>query len=139
MTDTHFNLPPEKESRRVVIRGIDVSAKNWNKETRYVSASGGLSSTAEDYLRFEQMLANGGTLFGNRLLSPQSVATKSSNQVDELYQSKGKQPGGGFGYAVAVVLDPVAAKTGRGPGAFGWGGRSARRPGPTRRRRSRPC
>ena len=122
MTDTHFNLPPEKESRRVVIHGLDAKAKGWDKPTRYVSASGGLSSTAADFLRFEQMLANGGTLFGNRLLSPQSVATMSSNQVGALYQANGKQPGWGFGYAVAVVLDPVAANSARGRGAFGWGG-----------------
>ncbi|MFP6825793.1 MAG: hypothetical protein VB977_06775, partial [Pseudohongiellaceae bacterium] len=38
--------------------------------TTYFSASGGLSSTAGDYLKFEQMLVNGGELFGNRLLSP---------------------------------------------------------------------
>ena len=119
MTDTHFNLPPEKESRRVVIHGLDTKAKGWGEPTRYISASGGLSSTAADYLRFEQMLANGGTLFGNRLLSPRSVAAMSSNQVGELYQSNGKQPGWGFGYGVAVVLDPSAAKSARGQGAFG--------------------
>ena len=122
MTDTHFNVPPEKESRRVVIHGLDTKAKGWDEPTRYISASGGLSSTAADYLRFEQMLANGGTLFGKRLLSPQSVATMSSNQIGELYQSKGKQPGWGFCYAVAVVLDPAAANSARGQGAFGWGG-----------------
>ena len=122
MTDTHFSLPPEKESRRVVIHGIDMAAKGWDKESRYVSASGGLSSTTADYLRFEQMLANGGTLFGKRLLSPESVATMASNQVGELYQGNGKQPGWGFGYAVAVVLDPAAANSARGRGAFGWGG-----------------
>ena len=122
MADTHFNLPPEKEARRVVIHGLDAKAKRWDKPTRYVSASGGLSSTAADFLRFEQMLANGGTLFGNRLLSPQSVATMSSNQVRELYQGNGKQPGWGFGYAVAVILDPAAANSARGRGAFGWGG-----------------
>ena len=122
MTDTHFHLPPEKESRRVVIHGLDTKAKGWDRPVRYVSASGGLSSTAADYLRFEQMLANGGALFGNRLLSADSVAALSSNQVGELYQVNGKQPGWGFGYGVAVVLDPAAAKTARGQGAFGWGG-----------------
>ena len=122
MTDTHFNLPPEKESRRVVIHGLDDKAKGWDKPTRYVSASGGLSSTAADFLRFEQMLANGGTLSGKRLLRPESVATMSSNQVGELYQGSGKQPGWGFGYAVAVLLDPAAANSARGRGAFGWGG-----------------
>ena len=122
MTDTHFFLPPEKEPRRVVIRGIDAKAKNWDRETRYVSASGGLSSTAADYLRFEQMLASGGTLFGNRILSPQSVAAMSRNQVGDLFQWNGKQPGMGFGYAVAVVLDTAAANSARGQGAFGWAG-----------------
>jgi len=122
MVDTHFFLPPEKESRRVVIHGLDGKAKGWDKPSRYASASGGLSSTAEDFLRFEQMLAGGGELFGNRLLSPESVARMSSNQVGGLYGQGGKQPGSGFGYAVSVVLDPVAAKSARGKGAFGWGG-----------------
>ena len=122
MADTHFFLPPEKEPRRVVIHGIDMAATGWDKECRYVSASGGLSNTAADFLRFEQMLANGRTLFGKRLLSPESVATMGSNQVGELYQGNGKQPGLGFGYAVAVVLDPAAANSARGRATFGWGG-----------------
>jgi len=122
MADTHFFLPPEKEARRVVIHGLDGKSKGWDKPSRYASASGGLSSTAEDFLRFEQMLAGGGELFGNRLLSPESVARMSSNQVGGLYGQGGKQPGSGFGYAVSVVLDPVAAKSARGEGAFGWGG-----------------
>ncbi len=122
MVDTHFFLPPEKESRRVAIHGLDGKAKGWDKPSRYASASGGLSSTAEDFLRFEQMLAGGGERFGNRLLSPESVARMASDQVDGLYGRGGKQPGSGFGYAVSVVLDPVAAKSARGKGAFGWGG-----------------
>lgn len=122
MADTHFFLPPEKEARRVVIHGLDAKSKGWGKPSRYPSASGGLSSTAADFLRFEQMLAGGGSLFGNRLLSPESVARMSSNQVGELYGQGGKESGSGFGYAVSVVLDPVASKSARGKGAFGWGG-----------------
>ena len=122
MVDTHFFLPPEKEPRRVVIHGLDAKAKGWGRPSRYASASGGLSSTAEDFLRFEQMLAGGGELFGNRLLSPESVARMASDQVDGLYGRGGKESGSGFGYAVSVVLDPVAAKSARGKGAFGWGG-----------------
>ena len=122
MKDTHFFLPPEKEPRRVVIHGLDGKSKGWGKPSRYPSASGGLSSTADDYLRFEQMLANGGELFGNRILSAESVARMTSNQAGDLYGGKGKQPGSGFGYAVSVLLDPVAAKSARGKGSFGWGG-----------------
>ena len=121
MKDTYFNLPAEKESRRVVIPGIDGKAKGWDKKTSYINASGGLSSTAEDYLRFEQMLANDGTLFGNRILSPESVAMMTSNYVVGLDQGK-KKLSGGFGYTVAIVLDPVAEKSGRSKGSFGWGG-----------------
>jgi CubicO group peptidase (beta-lactamase class C family) len=126
MTDTYFFLPKEKESRRVVIHGAIEKgwgkSKGWGLETHYASASGGLSSTARDYLHFEQMLLDQGTLFGNRILSPESVATMSSNQVGGLYYGKGKNSGVGFGYTVEVLLDPEAAKKARGKGAFGWGG-----------------
>ncbi len=122
MVDTHFFLPEEKEARRVVIHGLDAKTKGWGQPSRYVSASGGLSSTAEDFLRFERMLADGGTLFGNRIISPESVAAMSKDQVGGLFGDGGKQSGSAFGYTVSVILDPAAAGSARGRGAFGWGG-----------------
>ncbi len=117
MHDTHFRVPPSKLSRRMVIRGVDMS--KWDGET----TSRGLWSTARDYLRFQQMLANGGELFGQRLLSADSVAMMASNHVGDLFAGgeKGRK-GMGFGYTVAVVLDPVAAASQRSAGAFGWSG-----------------
>lgn len=121
MTDTHYNLPPGKASRRVVIPGRDLS--RWMGETTYFSGSYGLSSTAKDYLHFEQMLLNGGELFGHRLLSPRSVAMMGSDHLDGLYRGFTQTAKGqGFGYTVAVVLDPIAAGSRRSAGAFGWGG-----------------
>ncbi|WP_158231023.1 serine hydrolase domain-containing protein [Rhodopirellula bahusiensis] len=127
MNNSYFNLPSDKESKRVVISGSDKweKLKGWGP-TKYVSASGGLSSAAEDYLHFEQMLLGGGELFGHRLLRAESVKRMSSNQVDDLYsgltgRKKGRQ-GMGFGYTVAVTLNPDAAENNRGKGAFGWGG-----------------
>ena len=121
MTDTHYNLPPAKESRRVVIAGRDLS--RWMGETTYFSGSYGLSSTAKDYLHFEQMLLNGGELFGRRLLSPRSVAMMGSDHLDGLYRGFTQTAKGqGFGYTVSVVLDPIAAGSRRSAGAFGWGG-----------------
>jgi len=121
MTDTHYNLPASKASRRVVIQGRDTS--RWGGETSYFSGSYGLSSTARDYLHFEQMLANGGELFGNRLLGSRSVEMFASNHIGALFGSfTGSAQGQGFGYTVAVVLDPVAADSRRSAGAFGWGG-----------------
>ena len=121
MTDTHYNLPSAKESRRVAIAGRDLS--RWMGETTYFSGSYGLSSTAKDYLHFEQMLLNGGELFGHRLLSPRSVAMMGSDHLDGLYRGFTQTAKGqGFGYTVSVVLDPIAADSRRSAGAFGWGG-----------------
>ncbi len=121
MHDTHYNLPPEKESRRVAIKDRDPS--RWTAETTYFSGSYGLTSTAKDYLHFQQMLASGGELFGQRLLSPRSVAMFGSNHVGGLYRGMGRNEDGlGYGYTVSVVLDPIAADSRRGPGAFGWQG-----------------
>ena len=119
MKDTHWNIPEDKIPRLVVIRWDKGS---WRKPTRYFSGSMGLISTARDYLHFEQMLVNGGVLFGNRLLSPSSVALMSTNQVGSLYKEKGDTGGVGFGYTVAITLDPNTAKSSRSAGAFGWGG-----------------
>lgn len=121
MADTHYNLPSEKESRRVAIQGRDLS--RWMGETTYFSGSYGLTSTAQDYLHFEQMLANGGELFGRRLLSPRSVEMMGSNHLGDLYRGFTQTAKGqGFGYTVSVILDPIAAGSRRSAGAFGWGG-----------------
>ena len=121
MHDTHYDVPQSKMSRRVVIQGADMS--KWAGKTTYFAGSGGLWSTAKDYLHFQQMLANGGELFGRRLLSPGSVATMASNHVGELFGDSAKGTAGmGFGYTVSVVLDPMAANSQRSAGAFGWGG-----------------
>ncbi len=91
----------------------------WDGET----TSRGLWSPARDYLHFQQMLANCGELFGRRLLSPGSVAMMVSNHVGDLFAGTSKGTKGmGFGYTVAVVLDPIAANSRRSAGAFGWGG-----------------
>ncbi len=116
MNNSYFHVPSEKVSKRVVIAGLDFKEKG----------SGGLVSAAEDFLHFEQMLLNDGEHFGRRLLSPAIVKMMSSNQVGDLFATSGKgvkaQNGMGFGYGVAVTLDPITAGSSRGKGAFGWGG-----------------
>jgi CubicO group peptidase (beta-lactamase class C family) len=123
MRDSYFNVPEAKQSRRVVIKGRNLAAGGGGGVTKYFSASGGLSSTAEDYLRFEQMLIHGGQLFGHSIISPVSVTAMSSNQVGDLYTGLYRnQQGVGFGYTVAVTLDEKIAGAVRREGAFGWGG-----------------
>ncbi|HAJ76400.1 MAG TPA: beta-lactamase [Gammaproteobacteria bacterium] len=122
MNNTWFNVPEEYRDRRVVIRDRDMSPF-FDNTTNYFSASAGLNSTAEDYLKFEQMLVNGGELFGNRLLSPRSIRMMGSDQTAGLYNGIGRVQGGlGFGYTVYVTQDPIAAGARRGAGAFGWMG-----------------
>jgi hypothetical protein len=58
-------------------------------------------------MHFEQMLANKGTLFGRRLLEPESVAMMSTNQVGNLFNETAKGSLGlGFGYTVGITMDP---------------------------------
>ena len=122
MNNTWFNVPEEYRDRRVVIKDRDMSMF-FDRTTNYYSASAGLNSVAEDYLKFEQMLVHGGELFGNRILSPRTIEMMSSDQANGLYSGLGRtQRGMGFGYTVYAVEDKIASGARRSNGAFGWGG-----------------
>ena len=90
----------------------------------YFSCSGGMVTTAEDYLQFAQMLVNGGELNGRRYLSPKTVALLASNHTGDLVNGQFGRParGMGFGLGVQVVEDPVAADLRQSKGTFGWAG-----------------
>ena len=90
----------------------------------YFSCSGGMVTTAEDYLQFAQMLVNGGELNGRRYLSPKTVALMASNHTGDLVNGQFGRParGMGFGLGVQVVEDPVAADLRQSKGTFGWAG-----------------
>jgi CubicO group peptidase (beta-lactamase class C family) len=130
MKDTFFILPEDRRSRLLPLyrRGASgwervAGADRAGPETTFIAGSGGLVSTAHDYLRFEQMLVGGGALDGARLLSPTTVALMSANHVGDLYGGfAGTQQGVGFGLTVYVVLDSARANSRRSNGAFGWGG-----------------
>jgi CubicO group peptidase (beta-lactamase class C family) len=123
MNHTWWNVPQEFQNNRVVIVDRDMAPFFKSPPSTYFSGSYGLNSTAGDYMRFEQMLVNGGELFGNRLLSPRTVRMMSSNQVKDLYQGISRRvEGQGFGYTVAVTEDPIVGNQRRSEGAFGWGG-----------------
>lgn len=89
--------------------------------TRTAFPAGGLFSTAPDVARFYQMMLNGGTWRGKRLLSLASVTELTRTQTGDL--RTGFVEGMSFGYGFAVVKEP-AAKTTRmmSPGTFGHGG-----------------
>jgi CubicO group peptidase (beta-lactamase class C family) len=131
MKDTGFAPTPERTARLATVyqrtrEGTLAPAPNANQllSATYFSASGGLMSTAEDYLQFAQMLVNGGTLSGKRYLGPKTVELMSSNHTGEMVNGQFGRPahGMGFGLGVQIVLDPVAADLRVSPGTFGWAG-----------------
>ncbi len=82
----------------------------------------GLASTAGDYFRVLQMLLNGGTLEGVRLLSPATVRWAMANQIGALRGQS--HPGDGYGWG---LFNPVRVSQGGPPfpGSIGdlyWGG-----------------
>lgn len=106
---------------------IDVSA-TYPTDTPDVFVRGGLGlfSTAGDYMRFAQMLANNGEFDGERLLSRKTLELMHSNHLPaELmpFEVLGQLvPGMGFGLGSRVMLD-VAQTGGTGSvGEYGWAG-----------------
>ena len=141
MRDAGFFVPAEKMARFATMyrgneKGELVPATNpgtverdYSKEPGAPSGGGGMVSTAEDYYRFAQMMANGGELDGKRILAPSSVRLMTSNHVPaELLTgqysigSQVMRPGFGYGYNCAVVFDPPLANLPEGKGTFFWDG-----------------
>jgi len=87
MTDTAYNPPDDRRPRLTVVHQRrkdgtfepDPVQPAWSVPQPV--GGGGLASTASDYIRFVQMLLNQGTLNGTRILSAESVATMSRNQI----------------------------------------------------------
>ena len=134
MPDTHFYLTKEKADR--LTSQYSPSEKNQkielrdpgSEDSRWVSGpktlfrgAGGLVSTGQDYLRFQQMMLNGGTLGATRILSPTTVSLILENHTGDLPLWL-TGPGMGFGLGYGVVVDRGAAATPLSQGAAYWGG-----------------
>lgn len=93
---------------------------------RMLSGGGGLLSTPNDYLRFAQMLLNGGELNGRRVLKRETVQLMLRNELPDSLVPIALDPAwmtgrSGFGYGGAVRLDSAASVPGS-PGTFRWAG-----------------
>jgi CubicO group peptidase (beta-lactamase class C family) len=83
--------------------------------------------TMGDYIRFGQMLLNGGTLDGAQVLSPATVRLMTSNHLGAGIQNRvaavePHRDGYGFGLGVAVRVQPGLAAVPASPGEFSWNG-----------------
>lgn len=130
MKDTRFFLPVADRGRLTTVytsgpEGTIVRAPAGARgQGHYVdgprknfSGGAGLVSTARDYARFLEMMRNGGTLDGVRVLSPRSVALMTTNQSGPLHSTTGL----GFGFGFETV-DRYGALGFSSVGAYRWGG-----------------
>jgi methyl acetate hydrolase len=90
MRDTAFKLGESQRSRLVAMhaRAADGSLApipfEVPQDPEFHMGGGGLYGTARDYIAFIRMLLNGGTLGGNRVLRPETVATMAQNHIGDL-------------------------------------------------------
>jgi CubicO group peptidase (beta-lactamase class C family) len=130
MVDTGFYVPGEKRAR-LVDPIPDGRATLWDvtKPPRLFSGGGGLVSTAPDYLRFCQMLLNGGELDGVRILSAKTVRQMTTNALPqdvrfagENGQFVGPRVGTGWGLGFAIRTNPDFSLLPGAVGSFNWSG-----------------
>jgi CubicO group peptidase (beta-lactamase class C family) len=142
MKDTGFYVPPEKRDRFASLyqwepgKGlVPASARSlgvsYSKaEPGLPSGGGGLVSTATDYLRFAEMLLNGGELDGVRILGPKTVKLMTANHLPASLMGTQNgmrfwgvvRPGFGYGYDFGVFVNPGLADAPVGRGTFMWDG-----------------
>jgi len=141
MKDTAFFIAPEKSGRFATLYAANAAgalaasnggnvAMDYSKEPTMPSGGGGLLSTAGDYLRFCQMLLNGGELGGVRILAPSTVALMRTNRLPPAMREAREfgigffqiNPGFGFGFDFGIYTDPGFISHTVGRGTFTWGG-----------------
>jgi CubicO group peptidase (beta-lactamase class C family) len=97
----------------------------------FISGGGGLVSTAGDYLKFAQMLLNGGTLGGHRYLGRKTLDLMTANHLpggnslsglSRSLFSEAAYDGVGFGLGFATTLQSSRTLMPGSDGDYFWGG-----------------
>lgn len=133
MNDTYFYVPAAKHNRvvtlyeendrklapapkEVIQNGIFVTDYPKMNGT-YYSGGAGLSSTVLDYAIFLQMMLNGGTYNGKRILARNTVRMMTMNQIGNLDLGGNK-----FGLGFGITTEAGSAEIPTQAGTFDWGG-----------------
>jgi CubicO group peptidase (beta-lactamase class C family) len=135
MDDTFFEVPESRLSRfgtnhrwNPEQRKLDVlppSDYPIYRNTTFFSGGGGLVSTAMDYMRFAEMLRNGGEFGGIRILSPKTVQLMTMDHLPAVVKpgtSSETSRGSGFGLGFGVITDVAKSGVVGSVGEYSWSG-----------------
>jgi CubicO group peptidase (beta-lactamase class C family) len=141
MVDTGFTLPASSVDRFAASYAYrpattpslmdDPTTSRYLRPRSYLSGAGGLVSTTADYVAFCRMLAQGGTLDGERVLGRKTLELMTVNHLPGGATLADLAVGGfgeagfegvGFGLGFAVGLGPAATSMAGSAGDFYWGG-----------------
>jgi methyl acetate hydrolase len=106
---------------------------DWSRSPDYWAGGHGLYATPRDYLRFQRMLLNGGTLDGAQILKPETVDAAFTNQIGDLDfppaittadpgSSADFLAGPGYKFGLGLLLNTVDAPGMRTAGSGAWAG-----------------
>jgi CubicO group peptidase (beta-lactamase class C family) len=117
-----FGVEPPKGDKKSKSKLVLVDKANSSAYFNKVSiedGGSGLVSSAQDYLKFGQMLLERGVYQGKRIISEESYRTLTSNQLNEKNQ---RFDAFGFGITLGISIDSSKLRQKRGDGSFFWGG-----------------
>jgi CubicO group peptidase (beta-lactamase class C family) len=130
MAETGFHTGPENADRLAEPFAADpwtgekVQLFNMLEKPVMESGGGGLVSTTMDYARFCQMLLNGGTLDGNRIIGRKTLQLMASDHLGPNVKIEGDliSPGHSFGLGFSVRTQEGMAPFAGSVGQFFWSG-----------------
>ena len=147
MIDTFFEVPRNKKNRFLPnhyydykersLKVVQETKEKFNAGSNYenvafFSGGGGLVSTAMDYMIFMEALQNGGSLNGNRIISPKTLKYMTKDHLRGTLEKKGSSgenpldemnnSGFGFGLGFGLVTDSVKSSIIGSDGEYSWGG-----------------
>ncbi len=140
MNDTSFVPTPAQRERQLPMhaRMPDGSLQpipfELPQEPEFCLAGGGLYGTAQDYIKFLQMILGQGTLNGVQILRPETMRLMQENHIGDLQAGQMTSampeftheieffPGMEKKWGLGFMINTETTPQGRSPGSLGWAG-----------------